>query len=202
MKKYVMAIGVVLLITIFVWYTKGEEGVLSENGNLIRKENGMGEYEAELIVEIDGTKQSELSITVPEQHLTMSEEALYLTLAVEEIGESFIGENPSLEAVREAVVISSSYQKGKVSAEWKFSNSELIAVDGAINDAVMEKEKEEVIATVYLKCEDSSLIHEFGFTVYKREKGEEEVFYENLYQLIAESGEREGMELLDRKSVV
>ena len=40
------------------------------------------------------------------------------------------------------------------------------------------------------------MIHEFGFTVYKREKGEEEVFYENLYQLIAESGEREGMELL------
>ena len=195
-KKYVVGTGVVLLITILVCYTKREEGVLSENRSLVRKENGMGEYEAELILEIDGAKQTELTITVPEQHLTMSEEELYLALAVEEIRESFVGENPSLGVIRESVFVSSVYQEGKVLAEWKFSNSRLIAIDGTIDDAVMEKDKEEVVATVYLTCEDSSLIYEFGFTVYKKEKGEEEVFYEKLHQLIAESGEKEGTELL------
>ena len=195
-KKYMMGTGVVLFITILVWYTKRGEGVLSENGNLVRKEWGMGEYEAELILEIDGSKHSELAITVPEQHLTLDEEELYLALAIEEIRESFLGVNESLEAIRETVFVSSVYQEGKVLADWNFSNSELIAVDGTIHDAVMEEDKEEVIATVYLTCEDSSLIHEFGFTVYKEEKGEEELFYEKLYLLIAESGEKEGTELL------
>lgn len=195
-KKYVVGTGVVLLITVLVWYTKREEGVMSENRSLVRKEHGMGEYEAELILEIDGAKQSELMITVPEQHLTVSEEELYLALAIEEIRESFVGENPSLEAIKEAVFVSSVYQEGKVLADWEFSNPGLIAVDGTIDDAVMQKDKEQVMATVYLTCEDSSLIHEFGFTVCKKEKGEEEVFYEKLHQFIAESGEKEGTELL------
>ena len=169
-KKYVMGTGVVLLITILVWYTKREEGVLSENGNLVRKENGMGEYDAELILEIDGTKREEFTITVPEQCLTTSEEKLYLSLAIEEIQKSFLGKNSGLDAVKEVVYVSNSYQKGKVLAEWRFSNSGLIAIDGVINEAVMEKEKEEVMAMVYLTCGDSSLIHEFGFTVCKKEK--------------------------------
>ena len=33
-KKYVLAMGSVLLFSILVWYTKEDEGALSENGNL------------------------------------------------------------------------------------------------------------------------------------------------------------------------
>lgn len=197
-KKYMMGMGIVLAITFLVWYTKREDAILSENGSLLRNANGMGEYEAELVLEIDGTKQSEFTITVPEQYLTRSEETTYLTLAVEEIQKSFLGKNASLDTVREAVFVSSSYQNGRVFAEWKFSHLGLVAADGVINEAVMEQEKEDVVATVYLTCEDSSLIHEFGFTVYKREKEEEEeeVFYEKIHQFIAENSEEEGRELL------
>lgn len=195
-RKMILLVIVVLLLTALVWWNEKTNPVLSETGQLVRKENGMGEYEAELILEIDGTEETELIVTVPEQLLTTKEEEALLEAAVAEIEMEFAGENTSLENIRDRVVVRDNYQNGSVVAEWEFSNRSLIATDGSIKETVMEADSEMVEAKVYLTCEDSKLIYEFGFTAYKQAKSEEEIFYEKLNQLISESGETEGTEFL------
>lgn len=195
-RKMILLVIVVLLLTALVWWNEKTNPVLSEAGQLVRKENGMGEYEAELILEIDGTEETELIVTVPEQLLTTKEEEALLEAAVAEIEMEFAGENTSLENIRDRVVVRDNYQNGSVVAEWEFSNRSLIATDGSIKETVMEADSEMVEAKVYLTCEDSKLIYEFGFTAYKQAKSEEEIFYEKLNQLISESGETEGTEFL------
>jgi len=195
-KKFIIGVGVVFLVTFLVWYTKGEEGFIAEEGHLLRPQKGEGEYDAELILEIDGKEEVEWTVTVPEQHLTTFQEEQYLSYAIEEIQQTFPGENNSLDAIRGSVDVRTSYQEGRVLAEWKFDNSGLITEDGFIEETVIVGETEEVSATVYLTCEDSSLIYEFYFTICKQGRGKEEVFYEKIKQQIFESCEAEGTEYL------
>ncbi len=185
-----------LLLTGMIWWKEQKNAALSDGGQLLRPESGEVEYEAELMLVIDGTEETEMIITVPAKRLTAEEETELLKCAIEEIREDFQGQNTSLEEVRNAVVVREDYQGGKVFAEWEFSKSRLIAENGTIAESEMEEESETVGAKVYLTCEDSSIIYEFYFTVYKHEKNAEELFYEKLNQLISENGQREGEKFL------
>lgn len=195
-KKTMLAVIVVLLLTGIVWWTEKEKEVLNEEGYLARQEKGSGAYEAKLMLVIDETEETEMLVVIPEQFLTPKEEELLLAKAVDEIEMEFAGENASLENVTGSVFIRQEYQDGNVSAEWEFSNHRLVAEDGSIVEEAMTADSEMVEAKVYLTCEDSKVIHEFNFMVYKQRKSEEEQFYEKLNQLISESGKAEGTEFL------
>ena len=195
-KKMVLLSVGVLLLSAVLWWSEKNETILSEDASLLRGENGTGEYEAELLLEIDETEETEWTVIVPEQRMTKKEEEALLAGAIAEIEAEFAGENESLENIKDKVNIRSGYQDGKVIAEWEFSNHGLIAESGFIDEDAMEAESEMVEANVYLTCEDSNLIHEFYFIVCKKEKSEEELFYEKLNQFISESGKTEGTEFL------
>lgn len=195
-RKILLGMGIVFFLTGLVCYVEKNEGIDKEAGSLIRRKKGDGEYETELILEIDGTVQTELEIIVPEQRLTEEMESRYLSLAIEEIEKTFLKENRSLESVQDAVLIEEYYQEGQVLAEWKFSNPSIITVDGKINEEAMIEEAEEVMATVFLTCEDSHIVHEFCFVVCKQERTEWQMLNEKLNSLILESGEVEGEESL------
>lgn len=195
-KKMAFLSVIVIIVAFLVGYMESAESVLLDNGELLRQENGDGEYEAELLLEVDGGEEIAFSVVIPEQYLTEEEEKMYLAGAVEEIEAGFLGKNDSWEFVREAVNVQTSYQDGKVLAEWEFSNSRLIEDSGDIREDKMNADSETVGAKVSLSCEDSRYIHEFYFTVCKAEKNEEELFYEKLNQLISENGEAEGTEVL------
>ena len=164
-KKMIVAVLVVLFLTFTVWYSEKNNVVLTEDGSLWRKENGQGGYEAEVILTVDETEETEWVVTVPEQSLTKKEEEIFLTGAIREIEAEFAGENTSLENIRNRVVIHNQYQDGKVTAEWEFSNRRLITDTGMIEDAVLVDESEVVEAEVCLMCGDSKIIHEFYFVV-------------------------------------
>ena len=195
-KKMGVAFLVVLLLSIMVWQSEKNKVMVTEEGTLFRRENGEGWYEAEVMLAVDSKEETEWSIIVPEQALTEEEEMLFLTGAVSEIEMEFAGENASMDCIRDKVVIRNHYQDRKVTAEWEFSNHRLIADTGLIEDDVLQGENELVRAKVCLVCEDSSLIHEFYFIVWKQEKNEEEQFREKINQLISENGEKEGTEIL------
>lgn len=195
-KKTGFSIVVLLLFTFLVWKSEENNTVFSENGSLLRYEPGEGEYEAEVMLEIDEAEGIEWKVLVPEQKLTKEEEQDLLFAAMEEIEAEFAGENESMEKIQNKVIMHDTYQDGKVTAEWEFSNYELIAESGVIVEDAMTSESETVEAKVNLTCEDSAIIYEFCFVVYKREKTEEELFYEKLNQFISESGEQEGTEFL------
>jgi len=192
-KKYIIGTAVVLLLTILVWYSKRDAGIITKDGSLVRQEKGSGDYEAILILEVDETEQTEIVFVVPEQYLTQVEEKVLLEAAIEEIEAGFLKENDSLENVQGEVSIQTSYQEGLVTAEWTFSNARIVAENGMINEEAMSEQWEEVTASVCLTCEDSNLVYEFGFKVCKREKSEKEKFYESLYQTLNENSREEGV---------
>lgn len=194
-KMVLLSVGVLLLCAV-LWWSEKKEAVLSESASLLRGENGTGEYEAELILEIDGTEIIDWTVIVPEQRLTKVQEETFLSGAIAEIEAEFVGENESLENIKNKVNIRSQYQDGKVAAEWEFSNHRLITEGGYVDGNAMEAESEIVDAKVHLTCEDSNLIYEFYFIACKRGKSEEELFYEKLNQLISQNGETEGTEFL------
>ena len=195
-KKVLAAVLLVLLLSFVVRWTEKNDVLLKGDGSLLRRENGKGEYEVEVILMIDETEETEWVVVVPEQSLTKTEEDIFLAGAVREIETEFAGENSSLEHIKKKVLIRNQYQDGKVTAEWKFSNHRLIRDTGDIAEEAMVNESEIVAAEVCLRCEDSMLIHEFHFVVYKQERSEEELFYEKLNQLISENGKSEGAEFL------
>lgn len=195
-RKMLVSVLVVVVLSFVVRWSEKNDMALREDGSLLRKENGKGGYEAEVILTVDETEETEWVIIVPEQSLTKKEEEVFLAGAVREIEAEFAGENASLESIRDKVVIRNQYQDGKVTAEWEFSNHRLITDAGVIEDEMLANESEIVEAKVCLMCEDSMHIHEFCFIVCKRKKSEEEQFYEKLNQLISENSQREGAEIL------
>jgi len=195
-RKIASAVLIVLLLTMMVWLSEKSDATLVENGQLTRRENGEGGYEVEVLLTIDETEETEWVVIVPEQSLTQQEEEAFLEAAIHEIEAEFAGENASLEVIRDSVVVRSSYQDGKVAAEWEFSIPGVVTDAGFIREELLTEESELIEASVVLSCGDSRLIYEFYFIVYKREKGEKELFYEKLNQLISESGEEKGVEVL------
>ena len=191
-KKRTYLFGSLILLTFIVGFVEKSKTIVTDSGQLVRAEHGQGEYEAELLLEVDGKEAEKFSVLVPEKRLTQKEEEAYLCAAIAEIEESFQGKNQSLENVSDAVSIQESYQQEYVQAEWEFSNSRLIDERGVIEEDYLQGEEELVEAMVLLTCEDSSQIYTFYFTVCKREKSEEEQFYEKLNKFISESRETEG----------
>ncbi len=94
---------------------------------LLRRENGEGDYEADLRMYVDAAKKAKAyTVQVPEQELTKQEEQAYLRAAEEELIKEFPGDNESVNCIRDAVVIREEYQEGHVEAEWSFDNYRLI----------------------------------------------------------------------------
>ena len=174
-KKMIIAALIVTALTLLVWAKGEKEGQLIEENQLPRQKTGEGTYEAELVLEIEGEAATEILISVPEQRLTTEEEELFLQEAVKEIEAGFAGKNTSLEAVSTKVEIFENYCEGMVQAGWEFSKPELVKADGSILQDKMEADREEVKANVYLTCEDSNLIYEFYFCIYRQEKSEKEL---------------------------
>lgn len=192
-RKIAFGMGIMVFLLILI---KGRLDDEEQLEGLWRQKNGDGEYETALILEIDGTMHTEMVISVPEQTLSETAEKQHLESAIEEIEASFLGENESLDNIQNAIVTRTSYQDGKVLAEWKFSDARLFRADGSINESMMLGDEKEIVVTVYLTCENSSIIHEFGCVVHKRDVTKEEQFFEELRRKIAESGAEEGAEFL------
>ena len=192
-KKMFAAVAVVFIVS-FLAGRKAESGFIKD-GKLQRPQKGEGAYETEVILQIDETEETEITIIVPEQNLTNKEEQLFLSRAIEEIQKEFIGTNESLDEIRNEVVIKESYQNGMVSAEWMFSIPGLIYENGLIKEEILGNDSEMVKAEVLLTCEDSNLIYEISFVVHKHEKSKKEIFYKKLSQMLLESGQEEGTEV-------
>lgn len=194
-KSFLVCIASAVLALI-AGYMEQEETVLSENKYLIRQEMGAGDYDVELVLNAEDMEERSFQITVPEQRLTEAEELMYLEEAISEIEGEFKGENTSLEEIREYVEIRESYQNNVVNAKWDFSNTGLIRENGLIDEAALTMEGEEVCATVTLTCGESRLLYSFYFTVFSREKTEEEKLDEKIYAFISEDAENAGTKVL------
>lgn len=176
---------------------KSKSPVLLEENRLKRHVNGNGNYEVDLGLTVD-EKKEEISyhIEVPEQVLTRAEEQAYLDAAAKELEEEFPGNNPSVNCIRERVVIRDNYQGGKVDAVWNFDNYRIMDTMGNVIAAELKDEGELVRARVELSCGTSERVEEFYFRVFPRILDEEERFFAQLEKTIAKQGQATGEEYL------
>ena len=164
---------------------------------LLRRENGEGDYEADLRMYVDGAKKAEAyMVHVPEQELTKQEEQAYLRAAEEELIKEFPGDNESVNCIRDAVVIREEYQEGHVEAEWSFDNYRLIESRTGRIVGEPDEEGELVNVQVTLTCGKSRCVQEFYICVYPRLLDEEERFRKGISEKIARQQPEAGADRL------
>lgn len=160
------------------------------SGQIKRLEPGEGDLETEacFFLEQEGVKYS-VTLTVPERKYTKDEEQALILAAIEEVKETFCGTNASLKEIMSDPVVCDSYQDGAVSAEWMFSNDDVISADGEILKERLSDQKEKVKASVILRCGDSEECHDFAFCVVPMEKSGQEKRIQEIQAQIAGQNE-------------
>ena len=139
-REYYIRKTEMVLLTVFAGSLAAVAGFLIsagqersiENQTLMRPGYGEGDRNEELTVQVEGEQEHTLEITVQERKYTVSEQEKLLEQAVSEIEEIIQGANPSMDEVRENLVLPSALQGGAVAAEWITTPYGVIDYDGNI----------------------------------------------------------------------
>ena len=156
-------------------FAAGTDSGGMEAGTIQRKEPSGGELETEAVVYLQQSDtEYTIQLGIPERKYRKSEEQALLAAAVEEIQQTFCGQNSSLEQIVTNPRILDSYQEGAVSAEWLFSDREVISMEGEIDPNALREQAQEVEAAVTLRCGDSEEEYRFSFQIVPGEKSRRE----------------------------
>lgn len=154
----------------------GLAGSAGSSGSILpRNENGEGGYEEEYTLDVEGLLENyTYSVEVPEQRLTEKEQQELLSKTLAEIETEFPGDNESVNHICSSVVIRDSYQGGRVSADWTFSDYDVIDFEGNVVAASLPEEGTLVSGQVELTCGDIGCSREIYFCVFPEEQTEQE----------------------------
>ncbi len=159
-KKIVIIVEIAALLA-----TVGElliNNVFFDN-SIERPAPGEADTIEELQYEVDGNK-TDISLEVPASLHSTEEKEAFLESAMEEIDDTFLGDNEDMDSINQNVVMKEAYVDGMVKAEWQLNDYKIIGADGAINYDNLEEEKV-IEANVTLTCEDVSDVYSFSFKV-------------------------------------
>lgn len=187
-------VPVILFLTavlgILVDLSENRQSAIDEEKQILRNEPGQGEKTEALEAEIPELEQSEsYTVSITERQLTEEERKRVLDEAVKEAEQIFHGSNPSMEEVREAVVLPETLQDGLVQAEWNFDNYEVMQPDGKIQQENIPQEGILVQAKLHMSCQGTEQIYEFYFKVLPPQLSETEQFWEDLSSAIRAADE-------------
>lgn len=187
-------VPVILFLTavlgILVDLSENRQSAIDEEKQIVRNEPGQGEKTEALEAEIPELEQSEsYTVSITERQLTEEERKRVLDEAVKEAEQIFHGSNPSMEEVREAVVLPETLQDGLVQAEWNFDNYEVMQPDGKIQQENIPQEGILVQAKLHMSCQGTEQIYEFYFKVLPPQLSETEQFWEDLSSAIRAADE-------------
>lgn len=187
-------VPVILFLTavlgILVDLSENRQSAIDEEKQILRNEPGQGEKTEALEAEIPELEQSEsYTVSITERQLTEEERKRVLDEAVKEAEQIFHGSNPSMEEVREAVVLPETLQDGLVQAEWNFDNYEVMQPDGKIQQENIPQEGILVQAKLHMSCQGTEQSYEFYFKVLPPQLSETEQFWEDLSSAIRAADE-------------
>ena len=162
------------------------------SGQIARNAPGGGEFETEASVYFpEEEAEYPVILTIPEQRYTKEKEVELIAAAKKEIKETFCGQNDSFEKIVEDPQIFESYQNGAVSAEWIFSDDEIISEEGKIYQQAMKHSKEEIEALVLLNCGETEDSFRFSFQVIPLKKSRQDELAMKIQEHIALQEETE-----------
>lgn len=159
-----------------------------EQGKVVRNPPGEGELETEACFYMpQEDTEYQMQLTIPERQYSREEEIKLIAAAIEEINETFCGENPSTEEIRLNPHVGTTYQNGAVRAEWSFSEEDIISTKGEICEQALEGAYQDVEASVELSCGDSEEVYQFSFRIVPVVKSKKERMIADINTQIAQS---------------
>lgn len=162
------------------------------SGQIARNAPGGGEFETEASVYFpEEEAEYPVILTIPEQRYTKEKEVELIAAAKKEIKETFCGQNDSFKKIVDDPQIFESYQNGAVSAEWIFSDDEIISEEGKIYQQAMKHSKEEIEALVLLNCGETEDSFRFSFQVIPLKKSRQDELAMKIQEHIALQEETE-----------
>jgi len=169
---------IVLLFSILVFLSEMMSALgdgQDMSGQIARNVPGGGELETEAFAYLPREEaQYPVILTIPEQKYTKKKEMELISASKKEIEDTFCGQNDSFQEIVTNPVIFDSYQNGAVSAEWIFSDNEIISEEGEIYQQALKRSKEKIEAFVLLSCGESVESYRFSFQIIPMKKSRQE----------------------------
>lgn len=146
------------------------------SGEIERREPGEGDREETFFAYLtEAETEYPLTLTIEERKYQKAEEKRLLEEARKEIAETFCGQNASVNEIRSNPVVSQTYQNGAVSAEWLFSEEDVISPEGEIHHQALGEDAKEAEAVVSLSCGERQELYRFSFTLIPKKKRKKDI---------------------------
>lgn len=187
--------GIVVVLSICNTAMNGD----LEEGRYIRKEDvGGGKKEINLSAEIGEKKVENILLEVDEMKLPDDEVRKYLQTVLEQLPEKILGENESLQQIKESLLLITSWEDTGINIFWYSSNYEIVQEDGTLFNEAISGDGVEVVLTALASWENQQVEKRIPIVVYPKEKTEEELIKEELLNLINEqTKEKKGEEYVE-----
>ncbi len=158
-----------------------------------RRDVGEGDYEVELVAEIDGDAYA-YPLVVHEREPTPSEFAELCAQATKELKETILGDNRSAEEIVTDLVLPQTALDGLLQVTWEFDRYDLVEADGTHKDTVTSQEGEILHLTAELACGEQQAFTSFALRILPKEKDARSLTEEALGAAVTEADSRSAAE--------
>ncbi|MCR5417020.1 MAG: type II secretion system F family protein [Pseudobutyrivibrio sp.] len=132
------------------------------DGTFERNDAGHGNIQDTVQVQFDDEVR-DMDISVSEKLLTEEAVNEAFDAAIEEIDNTFLGENKSANDVRYNLNLKEKYYDGLINAQWQISDFSIISTEGIVNQDNVPEEGSVISLNTILSYEDYK--HSYGFSV-------------------------------------
>ena len=156
-KGMALVLAAGLLLAAVLWLTQSQNGILEDGYLLPRKEQAY-EQKMELIPE-EGEPET-ITIQVAPRKLTDGECEKLLEETVKQMEKRILGENRSLEEVRNDLNLVQEIEGTPITVEWELDSYKVLNLDGSIRREAVKEEGSLVELTARLRCGDKEQIYQ------------------------------------------
>jgi hypothetical protein len=183
-KEYGIYFLVWIMTGIFgVLICLGDEDVQWENGTVTRPQPGSDDLSEVFQLSVEDLEISEpYEVTVENRHLTESELETLFADAVQELEQTFLGENETLNEIRHPVSLPATLLDGQVDVSWSFDDYRAVNLSGELLEENLTEEGTLVEVQALLDYEGAQASHSFSMMVYPPKKTAKEQFFAALTQ--------------------
>lgn len=173
--------GIVLVLSICNVMMNGD---LKEGRYIKKEEIGGGKKEVKLNAEIGEMRVEDILLEVDEMKLSDDDMKQYLQTVSEQLPERILGENETLQQIKEPLVLMTMWEDTEISIFWNSSNHEIVQEDGTLFNENVSEDGVEIMLTAFVSWENWQEEKQIPIVVYPKEKKEEELVKEELLSLI------------------
>lgn len=191
LSQYSMVLMVVCLgdlLCLAVWISAHSNPLLMEGNYLRRNPYGGGEVPVELMAQMEGAHKEMFDYLVEERKYTQEEIQILYEQAVKLLPEVILGENASLDDVRQDMELVSSLEGYPFEIGWESSIYSLVNTDGTVANEELT-ESEIVTLTANFRYEEWSFDHQLYVQINPVIYSAEEALRNRMDELIAKQEE-------------